>query len=287
MKKMIVSVSLVAVALSGVAANPLSSPGVMQKASMTPKANGQVQVARPAPAPNGKRLSPEEMMERRRMANEKFMRKTGGYVIKPNSRIGTVAVIDTQMKVAGAEFEKVAKELSDQLKMNFTYVKAEKGAPEELLKNSKAKYAVIVTDDAAAPASLVALEDNWATMNVAKMGRGLKGDAVGKFLTSRCRKELSRLLAILCGGTASQFPGNVMDVKKLEDLDLAVEGLPFDKIRAMEEFLKYNGFQAEVRATYRKACQEGWAAQPTNEIQKAVWNEVYTMPDKPITIEKK
>jgi len=38
-------------------------------------------------------------------------------------------------------------------------------------------------------------------------------------------------------------------------------------------------------ARTREACQEGWAPAPTNDIQKAIWNEVRQLPAKPIKIE--
>lgn len=31
--------------------------------------------------------------------------------------------------------------------------------------------------------------------------------------------------------------------------------------------------------------EAGWAAQPTNDYQKAVWDQVHALPDKPLTIE--
>ena len=37
--------------------------------------------------------------------------------------------------------------------------------------------------------------------------------------------------------------------------------------------------------TYRQACQEGWAPAPKNDEQKAIWNQVHAIPDKPIKIE--
>ena len=37
--------------------------------------------------------------------------------------------------------------------------------------------------------------------------------------------------------------------------------------------------------TYKKACQEGWAPNPTNEWQQAIWDETRQLPTKPIKIE--
>ena len=37
-------------------------------------------------------------------------------------------------------------------------------------------------------------------------------------------------------------------------------------------------------ASYRTACQQGWAPAPTNDAQRTIWQEVHQIPDKPITI---
>ena len=37
--------------------------------------------------------------------------------------------------------------------------------------------------------------------------------------------------------------------------------------------------------TYKSACQEGWAPEPTNDVQRTIWKQVHAVPDKPITIE--
>ena len=38
------------------------------------------------------------------------------------------------------------------------------------------------------------------------------------------------------------------------------------------------------RTVYRKACEEGWAPQPTNDVQKAIWDKVHAMPTEPLKI---
>ena len=37
--------------------------------------------------------------------------------------------------------------------------------------------------------------------------------------------------------------------------------------------------------TYKLACQEGWVPEPTNDVQRTIWKQVHSIPDKPITIE--
>lgn len=204
------------------------------------------------------------------------LERAGGMVVKPGSQAGKVAVLDTQAKVAREAFTNGIEELKYVTKMNFVYEKTAPGAPEELLKRCQANFAVILVDEPESPAVLIALEDRWAKVNVAKMDRGLKTEAAReKFLASRCSKEAFRVLAILCGGSASQFPGNVMDVSSLEDLDLAVPGLPIDRIDGMLRYLPKNGVTPEIRATYRKACRLGWAPPPTNEFQKIAWDRAH------------
>ena len=48
------------------------------------------------------------------------------------------------------------------------------------------------------------------------------------------------------------------------------------------------GVQSARFTTYRQACREGWAPAPTNDLQKAIWEEVKADkergPTNPITI---
>ena len=44
------------------------------------------------------------------------------------------------------------------------------------------------------------------------------------------------------------------------------------------------GVAVRRRVSYHKACEERWAPAPTNDIQRAIWDKVHAIPDKPITI---
>ena len=37
-------------------------------------------------------------------------------------------------------------------------------------------------------------------------------------------------------------------------------------------------------ATYWQACKEGWAPAPTNDVQKAIWDKVHSLPTAPLKI---
>ena len=53
----------------------------------------------------------------------------------------------------------------------------------------------------------------------------------------------------------------------------------------MQRFLKRFGVKKEAKIPYRVAAQQGWAPAPTNDIQKAVWDEVHAIPKKPVKIQ--
>ena len=86
------------------------------------------------------------------------------------------------------------------------------------------------------------------------------------------------------GGMGSSFPGNIMNIAKVEDLDLCDEFVPFDKVGVVKQHLKNAGVTPVRYATYRIVCREGWAPAPTNDVQKAIWDKVHAMPTEPIKI---
>ena len=45
------------------------------------------------------------------------------------------------------------------------------------------------------------------------------------------------------------------------------------------------GIFSRQMVPYSRACREGWAPFPTNAVQKAFWEKVHAIPDRPITIE--
>ena len=45
------------------------------------------------------------------------------------------------------------------------------------------------------------------------------------------------------------------------------------------------GAYVKRRTSYQKACEEGWAPLPTNDVQKAIWDKVHAVPKNPMKIE--
>ena len=195
-----------------------------------------------------------------------FVERTGGLVVKPGSHKGRVVLINKQKRVSEAEIKPVLGALFRDTRFNF-----------ELTVDSSAEGGVVVEiiDDETKPGFLVAPEDYWASVNVAKLGKGLATeDGVRKFLPSRLRKELMRAVAFACGCGASAYPGNLFDLTTTADLDFRLERYPVDVIKNVGRKLVSRGLAPTVVAPYNRAVHEGWAPAPTNDIQRAVYERV-------------
>ena len=136
------------------------------------------------------------------------------------------------------------------------------------LLGNDAKAVVFVVDNATDPAILVAPEDKWAKVNIGKFK--------DKNVKSRTQMELLRAFCYLCGGIGSEYnnplTGFIGNPTQLDDSPIAE--LPIDVINRCSPYLKQLGVIPYIESTYRKACREGWAPAPTNDVQKAIWEDI-------------
>ncbi len=147
--------------------------------------------------------------------------------------------------------------------------------------------AVLVVDDPKFPWMLVAPEARWTILNVAP----LTVDApTADRLAQRFGKVLWCAVARTLGAGYSSYPGRVLTpfstVRELDAVPVTRPcPEPFNKM--IDTGAKY-GIGTITIASYRTACQKGWAPAPTNAVQKAIWQEVRAEiergPSKPITI---
>ena len=231
-------------------------------------------------------LTPEERAAKKAAVREAMMRKTGGFIERPGSRKGMIAFINTQSRLTETNIMFVADSIAAKTRYSVRYIRSSKGEPLSLKASAGADVAVVVTDDPNAPAFLYAPEERYVVVNTAKLDSGLKTDeAKAKFFDARGRKQLLRAFAFVCGGWLSQFPGNIMEAKDIADLDLSAESLPADTLGKTKVYLTKVGVTAAQKLPYSLACREGWAPAPTNDIQKAVWDKVHSVPKNPIKIE--
>ena len=219
--------------------------------------------------------------------NRKGYKVNGGALVKPGSQRGALAIIDQQGRVGKDVFDAVKATIEKNQKIVVKVAREDKAArPADGKKKAGAEFAISVVDDADAPVMLVAPEDRWATVNVAKLAEGVDGkEAKGEFLASRLRKELLRAFAFLCGGAGSQFEGNIMSASSVAQLDEYQEFIPMDMVKRAEKYMEKCGVTPLRIATYRQACREGWAPAPTNDVQKAIWDKVHAIPKTPMKIE--
>lgn len=213
--------------------------------------------------------------------------RTGGMIEKPGSQKGKIAFIDTQSTLAAENIQKIVNELAKESGLNFVYEKAAPAdCPCSLKDASKADFAVVITDDPKKPTSVVSPDDHWALVNIACLDKNLKTEeAKKKFFEGRCRRQILRIYTIAAGGWASAYPGNITAPQNVEDLDLVGEFIPEDVKDRNRKFFRTFGITSKVVSTYLKACREGWAPAPTNDIQKAIWDKVHELPSNPVKIE--
>ena len=224
------------------------------------------------PAASAPKPGEAEKAAKSAAARQRMLERTGGIVVVEGT--GQLTVVNCQKKIPFADVKARMENLAKVLHVKMVAEEGTwtMGAP--LPKDANA--ALYVVDDPKLPMSLVASEARWGVVNVAGIDAG-----------ARFNKAFIRGAIRTFGAGVSQFRGSPMQpVTKPADLDRVVaEGLTYDALAGILGNLKAIGVTMARKASYRKACQEGWAAQPTNAVQKAVWDEVHALPKNPIKIE--
>ncbi len=133
--------------------------------------------------------------------------------------------------------------------------------------------AVLVVDDAELPFLVASPDGRWTILNVA----ALAGDAA---------KAPARLERLVWGAASLALGAGVpAPFASLAELDAAPAVPGPAAHNALVDAARARGVGLIALATYRRACEEGWAPAPTNDVQRAIWNQVHAIPDRPMTIE--
>lgn len=219
-------------------------------------------------------------LERKARLDAVVNQKVGGFVEKPGSGRGSIVYVDCQKTAPKAWIDESIAYFSEVTKFKVSYAE---GAFD--LKNPKVEgnATIFIIDDETLPSILVAPESRWALVNIAQIAQEKRP----VFFEQRTKKELSRAFAYLCGATGSRYERSLTrGITRLSELDKNPDyELPMDVVQRFWDYMKPLGVMPVQRATYMKACQEGWAPAPTNGVQQAIWDKVHQIPDKPITIE--
>lgn len=208
--------------------------------------------------------------------------RTGGKILIPGSMKGRIVYVNAQTRAPRKWLEQNAATFGETTKLAVEVAdgKFEFSSPE-----IQGEASLFVVDDPTLPPLLSAPESRWAMVNVAPLAKG--AGEKPQFFAARVQKELTRGFCLLAGAQNSAYPDALVGcITKPEDLDRFADcRLPIDVMNRFAPYLKGYGITPKVYSTYKKACEEGWAPAPTNDVQKAIWDEVRQLPAKPITIE--
>lgn len=212
------------------------------------------------------------------------MEKVGGFVVQP--RTGNVSVINAQTEDSLDALKPIVEAIGEQINTPIEWKVGEFRLvdAEQIRKELGIDLAIFIVADSTLPMTLCAPEARWAVVNIAPLKADKPTDE--KF-NARVSKAFARAFVNLLGGAMTKFTTSVLKpVSSTKDLDRTVyKGLPFDAAVAIARYLPEMNISPQRKVTYKRACEEGWAPAPTNEFQRAVWDKVHQIPDKPITIE--
>lgn len=212
-----------------------------------------------------KAVTPEEKAQRKAYFEKRFLEHTGGRVLRPGTRRGTVVYVNCQKRAQADWLEESRDYMAGYSKFN---VVLKDGTFDLAAPKVEGNASLFVVDDDKLPALLVAPENRWAIVNVAPLAK----EAKPAFFEARVKKELTRGFCLLCGAGNSQFPRALTGgVTGPSDLDKFPDHrLPVDIEKRMASYMEPFGVTPAVMSTYRQACKEGWAPAPANDYQKQV-----------------
>jgi len=232
--------------------------------------------------PNGQSLVHDKPVDRKSFAQAVY-KHTGGMLDVPGSLKGSIVYVNAAAKrVPNDWLEENAKVFRAATKLRIDVAEGTFSFPDPKLVGTASLF---IVDDEKLPSVLLAPESKWCMINVAPLAKGA-GEKPA-FFAARVQKELTRGFSLLAGSQSSNYPNSLVGcVTKPEDLDQFVDcKLPVDVMSRFVRYVAGYGITPLQTVSYKKACQEGWAPQPTNDVQRTIWSNVHKLPEKPIKIE--
>ena len=222
-----------------------------------------------------RRMTPQERDALTKKHKADIEMRVGGYLVLPSTG-NVIRVINKQKAVPEEDVCQLAKEMCDIVGMTME-IKTED------CDDNKVAARIELNEDGNAPVLLIAPEDKFGRLNVDRLRTDNPAQTL---LRLRFAKEFWRVTGMTLGAFNSNVSPCIMrNIYSLHDLDKDPAQSPspevFDKI---QNTCRQLGIQRPRRISYRRACIEGIAPAPTNDIQKAIWDKVHTMPTEPIKI---
>ena len=207
-------------------------------------------------------------------AHRRNVEKVGGLVERP-AEGPSVLFLNEQTRLPDASFrEQVADVTTKSRIMNV--VQTGTGLPQpsvlhtNYLSNVEIAAIISVCDIPGTPAMTVYPELRSAVVNVAAL---YTNDVA--LLSERVRKELWRGFGFVFGGSYTLvYPKAALRPigASMRELDKSpCTGLSIDTIQPMRKVMERWGMVPVKKTSYKRACEEGWAPAPTNDIQRAIW----------------
>lgn len=207
-----------------------------------------------------------------------MLARTGGMLEKPVEG-ASVVLINAQKEIDDALVSEWVRRMKAITRLPIKVVsekdvsKSGVELAKKALTEEKTAAVLVLSQVKGQPTLLLAPEDKWVIVNVSALIPNTKDQ---KILEERAQKETWRGLCHLMGTANSTFePCLMKPVFSMDDLDaLKARSISPEPMRKISMSANKMGIKPNVITTYRNACEEGWAPIPTNEIQKAIWEEV-------------
>jgi len=156
-------------------------------------------------------------------------------------------------------------------------------AADALVSEKGVAAGVLVVNTEKLPIFLSSADHKWTILNVTT----LKVDKpTPEKLLERFTKVYWMAIARTLGAGFSSYPGCVLvpfsTVRELDAIKVTRPcPEPFNKM--LDTGHAY-GMKTLSIASYRTACEQGWAEQPKNAVQQGIWDEVHKLPTEPLKI---
>ena len=142
----------------------------------------------------------------------------------------------------------------------------------------------VIVSDSKLPIELLSPDRKWGILNIAPLKADNPSPAT---FDARFMKVYWGIIARTLGAGTSSYPGCVIvpfsDMKGLDAIR-ATRPCP-EPFNKMIDTANAYGIKIITITSYREACQQGWAPQPKDEVQKKIWEEVNALPKNPMKIE--
>lgn len=206
-------------------------------------------------------------------------RREGGFIVDTRNQKGQLVIVNAQNVIDENTVSRATDAFQKDSKIKIV---TQNGLFDLSTANRIGEATVFVIDNKDLPQMMVAADDGWAFVNVAKLLSEKE-----TFTKARVRKEIVRAAGLVLGAGDSYMYEMCLTgpIRGLNELDeIPSEQLPVDVVQRIGKSMAKIGITPSRLTTYRKACEQGWAPAPTNDYQKAVWDQIHTPPSDPLKI---